>query len=235
MKVLRNLLIVLVVLAVIAFLIPADIRDGYWGYLCGRGLEMTGDTGGASSSYKGAYEAMPDNVVFAAAYARSQNDLGESLKKDDHFNTAKDVATRWIDAHEDDERVFLMYIELARSEWGRNRKPTAKIAIDKAVDLMPTDYTALVYQGIIYRDYQPGHMDQVRTSIPIFEQAIKVRNSTKTYWAEFELAKAWWLVKDETRALNELDQALSQFPPRWLRLEAERLKHEIQSSGRSEQ
>ena len=127
----------------------------------------------------------------------------------------------------------MLYIELARAEWGKDRKNGAKVAIDKAVNLMPTDYNGLVYQGIIYRDMSKNNPN-IRKSIPIFEQAISVRNSTNTYWAHYELAIAWWKVKDEARALNEVNQALSQFPPRWLRENAERLKHEIQSSGRSE-
>jgi hypothetical protein len=99
---------------------------------------------------------------------------------------------------------------------------------------MPTDYVALVYQGIIYRDIRPESRDSVFLSVPIFEQAIRVRHHTRTYWAHYELARAYYLMGEEDNALNQLSQAISQYPPRWLKVEAERLRHEIQSSGRSE-
>ncbi len=234
MKVLQNTIIVLTIIIVIALLIPGDLRAGYWFYLYGKTLETTGDTGGASISYKNATEAMPDNVKFVRAYTRSLNDIGEMREEESYFETAEDIADNWIDLHESHDQVYQIYIELARAQWGRGRKTNAKASINRAVVLMPTSYDALVYQGIILRDIHPRNKESVRKSIPVFEQAIRVRNFTQTWWANYELAKAWWMIDDEGNALIQVNQALGQFPPRWLRDDAERLKHEIQSSGRSE-
>jgi tetratricopeptide (TPR) repeat protein len=234
MKVLKALIFLLVVIVAIAFLVPADKRIGYWGYYYGRALELTGDVNGASDSFKSSTDAMPDDVTFFRAYARSLNDIGEKFDNAGSYQAAYDFVHQWMIDHPDDPEIWQAYIELARAEWGKGRKNPAQIAIDKAVNLKPTDYIALVYQGIIYRDIRPTSVESVRLSIPIFEQALQVRNNTRTYWAEYELGKAWWMIHDEAHALAEIDQALSQFPPRWLREEAERLKHEIESSGRSE-
>jgi len=234
MKILKPLLALIAILVIIGFIIPADLRGGWFYYSYGRMLELTGDQGGASEQYKLAASSMTDNVRFARAYARSLNDLAERTENEGVFVTAYNVAHGFIDDHEHEPGIYQMYIEQARADWGRGRRNNAKAAIDVAVDLRPTDYDALVYQGIIYRDIQPTREQAIRISIPIFEQAIVVRNHTRTYWAHYELAKAWWMVRDEDRALNEIDQCVSQFPPRWIRDGAERLKHEIQSGGRSE-
>jgi hypothetical protein len=79
----------------------------------------------------------------------------------------------------------------------------------------------------------PNERNKIRESIPIFENAIQVRSEKNTYWAHLEMAKAYYMIADEVHALNEINQTLSQFPPRWIRDEAERLKQEIQSSGRT--
>lgn len=234
MKALRNLLILLVIIVIIGFVVPGDLRNGYLNYWYGRLLETTGNLGGASQAYENAAGAKPDSATFARAHARSLNDLGEKREDESYFDQAFRVADSWVDENEYHDLVWQLYVEKARAEWGQGKKNAARFSIDKAVELMPTDYTALVYQGIIYRDTRPNNWDAVRRSIPIFEQAISVRRSTRTSWAHYELAVAYWMIRDEPRALNEINQALSQWPPRRLRQKAERLKHEIQSGGRSE-
>jgi len=234
MRVLKPLLVLIVILIVVALFTPQDIRDGNFFYAYGRVLDALGNSGAAAGAYKTSFEAMPGNIRFVRSYVRALNDIGERTESESHFVTAYDVANQWIEDHEGHDQVWQMHIEKARAEWGKGSRGAAKVSIDTAVELMPTDYYALVCQGIIYRDIQPNNKDAVGRSISIFEQAIEVRHSTRTYWAHFELAKAYWMLRDEARALNELDQAISQFPPRRIRIEAERLKHEIQSSGRSE-
>ncbi|MCK4721291.1 hypothetical protein KAU08_11550 [bacterium] len=232
MKTLKGLFFILVIIIIAGILTPMDIRIAYWNYGFASILERTGDPGGAVDHYKLAFEAIPGDVKFIRAYAGMLNDNGDNFSDTNSFQSAFSVSNDWITEYEHHDQVWQIYIERARANWGRGRKPAAKGDIDIAVDLRPTDYTALVYQGIIWRDLQTNR-DRIRESIPVFEQAIRVRNSRNTWWAHFELAKAWYMVNDEVRALNELNQALSQYPPRWLREEAERLKHDIQSSGRS--
>jgi tetratricopeptide (TPR) repeat protein len=234
MKVLKSLIALLVVVVVIGLFIPADLRGGWFYYLYGRTLDLTGNSEGAVDAYKMSTESLPDDVRFARMYARALNDVAEETDDEGMYVSAYNFAHEFIDNHENDDGIWQLYIEQARADWGRGRRNNAKAAIDLAVNMRPTDYEALVYQGIIYRDIQPTREQAIRLSIPIFEQAIQVRNQTRTYWAEYELARAWWMVHDETRALNELNQSLSQFPPRWLRDDAERLKQEILSSGRTE-
>jgi tetratricopeptide (TPR) repeat protein len=234
MKALRNLLILLAIIVVIGFVVPGGVRNGYLNYWYGRLLEMKGDLGGASQAYENASDAMVDNATFARAQVRTLNDLGEEKEETSYFDDAFKVADSWIKDHENHEQVWQLYVEKARAEWGQGKKNVARFSIDKAVELMPTDYVALVYQGIIYRDTRPDNRESVRRSIPIFEQAIAVRRETRTAWAHYELAVAFWMVRDEQGALNEINQTLSQWPPRWLRQKAERLKHQIQSGGRSE-
>ncbi len=234
MRILKNMVIAIVILAIIGFVIPADIRSGYFYWSYGRVLELTGNTGGAADAYESAATAIPDSVKFARSFARTMNDLAEQLDDDGVYVEAYTFSREWINDHDNDSGLWQMWVELARAEWGRGRKTQARAAIDNAVDLQPTDYTALVYQGIIYRDQMPENIDMVRRAIPILEHAIAVRNHTRTYWAHYELSRALYMVNDEDGAIREVNQALSQFPPRWLRTEAERFKHEIQSSGRSE-
>jgi tetratricopeptide (TPR) repeat protein len=234
MKAFKNLLIFLVVLIVITFVIPVDLRTGWFNYGMGRVSELTGDTASASDRYLLASESMPDSVTFARSYARALNDLGELTKRKDYYDDAYDVADDWIKDHEDEIEVWQLWIEKARAEWGLESTNAAKISIDTAIKLQPTDYTALVYQGIIYRDLRPNNKDAIRQSIPIFEQAIEVRRQTRTAWARYELAVAYKLIDDHERAINEVNQCLAQFPSRDLREKAERLLHDLQSSGRSE-
>ncbi len=231
MKTLKGLFFILVIIVIAGILTPMDIRIAYWNYGFASILERTGDPGEAVDHYKLAFEAIPGDVKFIRAYARMLNDNGDDLSDTNSFETAYTVSNNWITDYEHHHQVWQIYIERARANWGRGRKPAAKGDIDIAVDLRPTDYTALVYQGIIWRDLQTNR-DRIRESIPVFEQAIRLRNQNN-WWAHFELAKAWYMVNDEVRALNEINQALSQYPPRWLREEAERLRHDIQSSGRS--
>lgn len=233
MKVLQGTLVFLIIIVIAAFLIPTDIRTAYWHYSYASIIQKTGDPHGAADHFKDAMEALPEDILFVRAYASQLNDNGKNFSDVEAFEEAFRVANNWINEHENDEQVWQMYIERSRANWGRGRMPAAKGDIDTAVDMRPSDYMALVYQGIIYRDMHPNEKNKIRESIPIFEQAIQLRNQKNTWWAHYELAKAWYMVADDVRALNEVNQALSQFPPRWLRDEAERLKHEIQSSGRT--
>ena len=234
MRIIKSLLLLVVVIVIIGFLIPADLRGGWFYHLYGRALDLTGNSAGAVDYYKLSMESMPDEVRFTRAYARALNDIAEETEDEGMYVSAYNVAHDFIRDHEDDPGLWQMYVEEARADWGRGRRNNAKATIDIAVDLRPLEYEALVYQGIIYRDIQPAREAAIQLSIPIFEQAIEVRNGTRTYWAHYELARAYWMLRDEDRALNELEQSLSQFPPRWLREDAERLKQEIQSSGRTE-
>jgi len=229
MKAFRNIIIIILVIGIVVYFLPG----GYFSYFVGKYFELTGNKGSALEWYQTAYEEAPENAGYIRAYARSINDLAEEREDAKLFMDAWKITDKWVKENSNHDVRDLILIELARAEWGRGRKQQARVAIDEAVDLSPTNYEALVYQGIIYRDTWTSR-ENIRQSIPIFEQALQVRNNKSTYWAELELAKAWWKLGDETHALAELDQALSQFPPRWVRVEAERLKHEIQSSGRSE-
>jgi tetratricopeptide (TPR) repeat protein len=233
MRVLRNLLILLGILVVVAFFVPPEIRDGYYYLFWGKIVEMTGDTAGAAESFKTSSEAAPENPLFARHRARALNDLAEATESEEKYQEAFDFTGAWIDAHEFDPGVWQLHIERARAEWGLGRKNPARTSIDKAVDLRPTDYTALVYQGIMHRDYRPDDRNLVATAIPIFEQAIQVRRQSRTSWAHLELAKTYWMLGDENNALNQVSQTIAQFPPRDIRDEAERLRTEIQSSGRA--
>lgn len=233
MKVLQGTLVFLVIFVVAALLIPVDLRTAYWNYGYAWVQQKTGDPYGAADHLKSAFEALPDDVLFARAYVSQLNDNGKNFSEVSAYEEAFRVSDNWINDHETDSDVWQMYVERARANWGRARMPAAKTDIDKAVDLRPGDYVALVYQGIIYRDMHPNERNRVRESIPIFEQAIQIRNEKNTYWAHYELARAHYMIGDDVRALNEVNQCLSQFPPRWMRDEAERLKHEIQSSGRT--
>ena len=239
MKALRNLFILLVVIVIVGVVVPNDIRTGYLTYWYGRIIDTTsGDIGKAAAWYHRATDAMPGNATFARAYASSLNDMADGFPEDsenktDYYLKALEFAKGWIEANEGSPEVWQLLVEQARAEWGLGRKNSAKVAIDEAVELMPTDYIALVYQGIIWRDMQPDNRNMVAKSIPIFEQAIQVRRESRTSWAHYELAVAYNMLKDEARALNELEQALAQWPPRELRFKIERLKHHIQSSGRS--
>jgi len=229
MKIIRNLIIVIVILAAIGYFVPI----GYWSFGLGKYHEMTGNTSDAYQAYKTAAAETPENVSFVRAYARSVNDLAVERDDEDLYMEAYRVTEEWLGDNQHHNSRHLILIELARAEWGRDRKHNAKVAIDEAVEFAPTNYDALVYQGIIYRDSW-NTKQKIQLSIPIFENALQARNFRNTYWAELELARAWWMIGDETRALLEIEQALSQFPPRAIRDDAERLKHEIQSSGRSE-
>lgn len=234
MKALKGLLIFLVILIAVGLLIPVKFRIAYTSYSIGRIQEMTGNSTGASVNYRTATQAMPKEVMFARIYARSLNDLGEKTGNGDYFDQAARFTETWIIDHEGNPDVWQIIVEKARALWGQGRKPAAKEAIEQAVSLNPTSYEALVYEGIMFRDIHPENPDTVRTSIPIFEQAIEIRRRTNTDWAQYELAVAFWMIRDEEQALNHVEQCLSQFPPRDLKERAERLKHEIQSSGRSE-
>lgn len=239
MKALRNLLIFLVILGIAGFFMPVNLRNGYFHYFYGRIVEQSsGNLGKAVASYKLATEAMPENPTFVRAYLRSLNDLGVSLNDPEnartHFMTALRFAEDWLKKHEFSNGKWQVLIEKARAEWGLDRKTSAKVSIDSAVKLMPTDYTALVYQGIIYRDISPNNRNDLAVALNIFEQALAVKRETNAYWAHFEMAKTYLLMKDEVSALNELNQALAQWPPRKMRQDIERLKNQIQSSGRSE-
>jgi tetratricopeptide (TPR) repeat protein len=238
MKALRNLFIFLIVIVVIGFFIPVNSRNGWYNYLYGRVIDMTSnDAGKSADAYKRASEAMPENPTFAGAYARTLNDIASGFHEGDnaerYYNQAYDFANRWIQTHEMVDGVWKLYIEKSRAEWGLGRKTGARSSIEEAVNLMPTDYIALVYQGIIYRDFSPNDKNAIATSIPIFEQAIEVRRETRTSWAHYECAVAYNMLNDEVRALNEIQQALSQWPERTIRQDCERLKNDIQSSGRS--
>jgi hypothetical protein len=233
MKFLTRTLIFLAIILVAALLVPADLRTAYWHYGYATIIQKTGDPHGAADHFKAAFETLPDDILFARAYVSQLNDNGENFSEVSSFDEAYRISNNWITDYENDPEVWQMYVERARANWGRDRKPSAKSDIDKAVDLRPGDYIALVYQGIIWRDLNPQNLDGVRKAIQIFEQAIQVRNQKNTYWADLECAKAWYMVGDEGRALSEIDQAISQFPPRWIRDEALNLKHEIQSSGRT--
>lgn len=232
MKALKPLIVILVILIICTFLLPTDIRDGYYFYLCGRAAELTGNSISALSAYKTASDSMPDNAVFARARARTLNDIAEDTEDDGYYQEAYNFTNGWIDENITHMELWQMYVEKARAEWGLGRKATARISIDEAVRLMPVDYTALIYQGIIYRDIRPLDHNSVRLSIPIFQHAIEIRRRTRTSWAHLELAKAYWMIQDDARALNQIQQTLSEFPPREIKREAERLKIEIQSSGR---
>jgi tetratricopeptide (TPR) repeat protein len=234
MKVLKPIIFLVVVAAIAYFFTPPNLRDGWLYYSYGRILDVTNNQPKALNAYKHSADAMPENIRFARTYARTLNDIAEATDSQSYFQTAETYAEDWIEQYSGSMELWQMYVELARAEWGQGSRSAAKYAIDRAVELMPTDYVALVYQGIIYRDIHPENRNSVFLSVPIFEQAIRVRRQTRTYWAHFELAKAYYLMGEEDSALNELNQAISEFPPRWLRIEAERLKHEIQSSGRSE-
>jgi tetratricopeptide (TPR) repeat protein len=238
MKALRNLLIFLVLIIVVGFFVPADLRNGYLYYWYGSAVDSTsGDVGKAADAYKQASGAMPANPIFARAYARALNDIAEGLSgatQEQYYGQAYDFSHKWIEEHKDADGVWQLWVEEARGEWGQGKKAAAKHSIDTAVDLMPTDYTALVYQGIIWRDQMPGDKKMVDDSIPVFEQAIEVRRETRTAWAHYELAVAYKMIKDENRALAELAQATAQWPDRALRTKIERLKHELESGGRSE-
>ncbi|HDS30228.1 MAG TPA: hypothetical protein ENN67_04205 [Firmicutes bacterium] len=233
MRALRNLLIFLAILVVIGFILPAEFRDGYYFYYAGRLAETTGNIAGAVEAYKTSSEANQDSALFARARARALNDLAESTKSTSKYNEAFRFCTEWIEKHEFDPGVWMLYIERARAEWGIDRKHLALQTIKKALDINPTDYIALVYHGIMIRDFRPGDIESIQSSIPIFEQAVKVRRHSRTYWAHLEQAKAFWMLKDENNALIQINQALAQYPPRDIKDEAERLRTEIQSSGRS--
>ncbi|MCX6646842.1 MAG: hypothetical protein NTY09_10905 [bacterium] len=233
MKVIQSALVFLIIVVIAALLVPYNLRVAYWNYGAAWVQQHTGDPNGAADHFKYAFEALPDDVVFARAYVSQLNDNGKNFSQTVSFEEAYRISNNWINEHPDDPQVWQMYIERARSYYGRNRFAEAKTDIDKAVNIEPGDYIALVYQGIIYRDMHPNERNKIRESIPIFENAIQVRAEKNTYWAHFEMAKAYYMIADEDHALNEINQTLSQFPPRWLRDEAERLKHEIQSSGRT--
>jgi tetratricopeptide (TPR) repeat protein len=239
MRALRNLIVLLIVIVVIGFFIPLDLRNGYFFYWYGRITELTGnDTGRAAALYKQASGAMEANATFARAYARALNDIANgfdrgSTNAEKYYNDALDFCDRWIEEYEASDDIWMLYVEKSRAEWGLGRKNAARVSIDKAVDIMPTDYVALVYQGIIWRDFSPNDKDAIAASVRVFEQAISVRNETRASWAHYELAVAYKMINDEVRALNEIQQCLAQWPDRKLRQNAERLKHEVESSGRT--
>ena len=232
MKALKPLIVILVILIVVTFLLPVDIRDGYYFYICGRTAELTGNSAGALNAYKTSSDSIPDNIVFSRARARVLNDIAEATEDDGYYQEAYNFTNGWIDEYVTHQELWQILVEKARAEWGLGRKATARISIDEAVSLMPTDYTAIVYRGIIYRDIRPNDPNSIRRSIPIFERAIEVHRRNRTSWAHLELAKAYWMLQDDTRALNQIQQTLSEYPPREIKREAERLKIEIQSSGR---
>jgi tetratricopeptide (TPR) repeat protein len=233
MKVLQSALVFLIIVVIAALLVPMDLRTAYWNYGAAWVQQHTGDPNGAVDHFKYAFEALPDDVTFARAYLSQLNDNGKNFNQTVSFAEAERVATNWINDHPDDPQVWQIYIERARSFYGRNRFAEAKTDIDKAVNLEPGDYIALIYKGIIYRDMHPNDRNRIREAIPFFETAIQIRSEKNTYWAHFEMAKAYNMIGDDVHALNEVNQTLSQFPPRWLRDEAERLKNDIQSSGRT--
>jgi tetratricopeptide (TPR) repeat protein len=239
MKALRNLIILLVIIVAISFFIPPDLRSGYFFYWYGRVTELTSrDTGKAAAMYKQSTDAMKGKALFARAYARALNDIATNFENgtplaEKYYTDALNFCNTWIEAQGEGGDGWMVYVEKARAEWGLGRKNVAKQSIDKAVELMPTDYIALVYQGIIWRDFSPHDRISVAASMPIFEQAIEIRNETRASWAHYELAVAYKMINDEVRALGEIQQALAQWPDRELRNKAERLKHEIESSGRS--
>jgi tetratricopeptide (TPR) repeat protein len=239
MKIIKNLFIFLIVLVVIGFFIPPDLRNGYINYYYGSIVTSTSsDLGQAEMAFDTATKAQPNNVKFARAYARNLNNMGDVLGKgspaEQYFGKALDFSKAWIDAHESDPDIWNLYVEKARAEWGLGRKEPAKESIDKAVDLAPTDYEALVYQGIIWRDLAGKDRNAMSKAVNVFEQAISVRNEQRTSWAHYELAVGFYTIKDETNALNEVNQALAQWPDRKLKQKIERLKHDIESGGRSE-
>jgi len=238
MKALRNLLILLGLIVVAGFFVPVDIRNGYIYYWYGDIVNMTGDTGKAAAMFKDASEAMPASATFARAYVRALNDIALGFQPGDsnseqYYTQAYNFAKEWLEKNDKSEGAWGVLVERARAEWGLGRKNVAKGTIDLAVNKMPTDYEALVYQGIMHRDISPGDRNSVAASIPIFEQALEVRRETRTAWAHYEMAVAYRMINDENRALAEIDQCLAQWPDRALRIKAERLKNEIQSSGRT--
>ncbi|MFH1675989.1 MAG: tetratricopeptide repeat protein [bacterium] len=234
MKGLKNLLIFVVVVVIILVLIPPGIRNGYFNYYLGKYYEMTGDTGNAANYFEEAHKELPESPTFVAAWARVLNDLGVMNGKKEYYDRADEAAHDWLEEHGKETKSYVVWIEQSRAEWGQERKLNAKQSIDSAIDLMPTSYNALVYQGIIIRDMNPKNREGARQSIPVFEQAIEVKNHMRTAWAQYELAVAWDIVGNEGKALNALEQALSQYPPRDLRDKSELLKNKISSGGRSE-
>ena len=179
---------------------------------------------------------MPANTEFADAYAKALNDIADGKtgsEAADFFNQAHDFAHGWIGDHDGAPRIGLLYEEQARAEWGLGEKGAAKQSIDTAVEKMPTEYDALVWQGIIWRDMSPGDKNAVGSSVPVFEQAISVRNETRTAWAHYELAVAYSMIRDSDRAIGELDQATAQWPDRALRDKIEKLRHDLESGGKN--
>ena len=234
MKGLKNLLITIVVIVVILILIPAGIRNGYYDYFMGKYFEMTGDIGNAANYFEEAHKELPDNPKFAAAWPRALNDLGVMNGKKEYYDKAYEAAHDWLEVHGKETNSYVVWIEQSRAEWGQERKLNARQSINEAIDLMPTSYEALVYQAIIIRDTNTKNKEGARQSIPVFEEAIEVKNHMRTSWAQYELAVAWDIVGNEGKALNALEQALSQYPPRDLRDKCELLKNKISSGGRSE-
>jgi len=238
MKVLKPIIALVVILG-IAVAVIYYISPGYIPYLYGKAVYKIGDKGKALLAFESARNAEPDKVTFARAYASTLNDLGSDLEDPSYYSRAYDYTHDWIEEHDTELELWQMYVEEARAQFGLGNQSSAKIAIDRATELMPTDYEALVYKAVIYRDMAVSPNGQVNRNamdrvIGMFEQAIEIRNFTQTWWAHYELALAFKYIGDETRALNQVNQCLSQFPPRWMKLKAERLKADIQSSGRSE-
>ena len=240
MKALRNLIIFLALIVIAGFLIPVDLRNGYFFFYYGQIVQSTsGDTGSAAAAFKDSSAAMPSNGVFARSYARSLNDIADgfetgSANTEDYYSQALEFADTWLEKNEKNKDEWQLLVEKARAEWGLGRKGAAKVSIDKAVNLRPTDYVALVYQGIIWRDMQPNDKNAIGRCVSVFEQAISVRKETRTSWAHYELAVAYKMMNSTDRAFNEVNQGLAQWPSRDLRDKLERLKHDIESSGRSE-
>lgn len=239
MRVLRNLLILLVLIVIAGFFVPANIRNGYAFFWYGQFTEaVSNDLGKAAAAYKSAHTAWPENARFAREYAATLNDIGTGFTSgsgnaEQYFQQALEFANEWVGAHEGDAQIWQLLVEKARAEWGLGRRNAARVSIDNAVDLMPTDYVALVYQGIIWRDINPRDRTQISRAIAVFEQAIQIRREQRTAWAHYEMAVAYKMLNDEVRALNECQQALAQWPDRDLRAKIERLKHELESGGRT--
>jgi len=233
MKALKALFGLLVVIIIIGVAVPIDFRSGYFAYYSGRFAESRANLGGAVQHYKTAHLAMADNAHFFRAYTRALNDLAEFTDDQSDFVEAEALCEEWLDENEGSPDEWMIKVQLARAYWGQGSKNAGKAEIDAAISLMPTDYDALVYQGIMWRDTATDP-NKIALSIPIFESAVAARRSTRCAWAHYEKAIAFWKLKNERKALNSIAQALSQFPPRELRNDAERLKAEIQSGGRSE-
>jgi tetratricopeptide (TPR) repeat protein len=239
MKALRNLIIFLVIIVAAGFLIPVDLRNGYFFNYYGQIIEATSnDLGAAAAAYKDSSAAMPSNGKFARAYVRAINDIGSGAEaagnSEKYYSEALQAAEDWLAANKGNKDEWQLLVEQARAEWGLGKKNAAKVSIDKAVNIRPTDYTALVYQGIIWRDMQPHDNKEIGKCVSVFNQAIEVRKETRTAWAHYELAVAYRMMRDDNASFNEVNQALAQWPDRALREKLERLKHDIESSGRSE-